>query len=92
MLYRYSSKTAYEFRSPGIVIYLYFWNYFRRPIIGCIGMQGHEKSWEQSYHLFPYGPCSLVVKAGGRLDIESIYSSTKNISAGWGYPNEGYVS
>ncbi|XP_060557049.1 protein O-mannosyl-transferase TMEM260-like isoform X2 [Ruditapes philippinarum] len=65
-------------------------NINRRPIIGCIGMQGHEKSWEQSYHLFPYGPCSLVVKAGGRLDIESIYSSTKNISDGWGYPNEGF--
>ena len=76
-----------------VIIYtcIYYLNNFRHTIIGCIGIQGHEKSWEQTYHLFPYGPCSLVMKAGGKLDVENIYKNSKNISHGWRYPNEGYV-
>ncbi|XP_053373976.1 transmembrane protein 260-like [Mercenaria mercenaria] len=65
-------------------------NIKRRPVIGCIGIQKREKSWEQSYHLFPYGPCSLVMKAGGKLDINTIQNSAENISAGWEYPYEGF--
>lgn len=65
-------------------------NINRRPIIGCIGMQRHERSWEQKYHLFPYGPCSLVLKAGEKLNIESFLDGADNISAGWTYPAGGF--
>jgi hypothetical protein len=54
-------------------------------------VQNHEDSWKEGYYTFPYGPCSLLVKAGTAVDLKSVQEQTFNISAGWKYPSQGYT-
>lgn len=66
-------------------------NYHRGPILGCIGVQDHEPSWQAGYTLVPYGVCSQFVKHGANLDIVAHIQSTQKIAQNWTYPYHGYA-
>ena len=65
-------------------------NYDKGPIIGCIGVQNREMSWQDSYFTFPYGPCSWIIKLKEfttfYTTMDAYIENIQNISAGWNYP------
>jgi len=52
-------------------------------------MQQREKSWMALYELFPFGPCSLLVKKGTNVNLNTFIAQASNISDTWSYSFEG---
>ncbi|XP_076464917.1 protein O-mannosyl-transferase TMEM260-like [Babylonia areolata] len=61
-------------------------HYHRRPIFGCIGVQDHEPSWQEAYHLRPLGVCVQFVKKGAHLDLDEWLSASTLFTANWSHP------
>ncbi|KAK7506992.1 hypothetical protein BaRGS_00001843 [Batillaria attramentaria] len=63
-------------------------NYDRKPLFGCVGVQEHERSWQEAYELRPFGVCMQFIKKGSDLEagMKEWLESSRRFAAEWVHP------